>query len=346
MRIRSTTALLALALFAPAVARAEPTSAEIAVARKMFREASALEKQKDYAHAADKLKQALAIKETPGLRYHLAFCEEQQGQLVAALVDYDRADEMIADGTKAPDVQALLAPARDALRKRVPTLTVAVAGGVDGAALSIDGKAMAAAMFGQPTPLNPGKHHVQVTAPGYKPFDKDVTLAEGDRANETAALVAVPAAAAPTAPAPAATPDRAPPADAGKGLSTRTIVIGAEAVVTLAALGVGIGYTVAKGSAQSRADDAQAAINRVSTTNDACANPTTELASPCSDLVTALDDKQSAGNLATVGFIGAGVGAAATVATFLLWKPAKSTTTVSVAPLPGGGFSGSVAGTF
>lgn len=326
------------------------TPAEIAVARRLFHEASKLEKDKKWADAAKKLHGALDIKETPGLRYHLAFCEENMGRLVQALVDYDRAGEMISDGVKAPDVAARLDAARTALKKRVPTLTVTMPTDVDWTELSVDGHVMSQAVAGQPIPLDPGQHQVQVTADGYKPFDATVTLAEGDRKTTAVKLDKAEPAASATTPAPAPPPA----ADAGaKGgaFPLRTAVLIGEGAVTLAGLGVGIGFTVARGNASSRADDAQAAIDK-QTGNpgdpSACANAASDVQTSCDALKSALSDKDKDGKLATVGFIGAGVGAAATIATWLLWKPAKKehALAVTVQPVAGGGMLYGVSGRF
>ncbi len=326
------------------------TPAEIAVARRLFGEATKLEHDKQWADAAKKLKGALDIKETPGLRYHLAFCEENMGQLVQALVDYDRAAEMIADGVKAPDVETRLAAARKALKKRVPTLTVTMPADAAGAKLSVDGHRMAASVAGQPMPLDPGKHKVEVDADGYQPFLATVALAEGDRKTTAAKLEKVDAAPAAAAPTPAAPPA----ADTGTkhgGFPLRTVVLIGEGAVTLAGLGVGIGYTVARGNASSRADDAQAAIDK-KTGNPgdpaACSNASADVQSSCDALRSALSDKDNDGKIATVGFIGAGVGAAATVVTWLLWKPAaeQHALAVTVQPVAGGGMLGGVSGRF
>src|SRR5688572_28856013 len=148
-------AIVAIALTtAPALpARAqaaEPTPAEIAVARKLFTEASELEQAKNWSGAEGKLREAVAIKETPGLRYHLGFCLEQQGKLVEALVEYDRADEMLARGVKAPDVAELVGPARDGVKKRVGNIVLKLPEGVSDkdAKIQIDGTAVKPALIG------------------------------------------------------------------------------------------------------------------------------------------------------------------------------------------------------
>ena len=325
------------------------TPAEIAVARRLFREASKLEKAKHWADAAKKLHGALDIKETPGLRYHLAYCEENMGQLVQALVDYDRAAEMISDGVKAPDVAARLDAARTALKKRVPMLTVTIPADVPGARLSVDGHTMAPAVAGQPIPLEPGQHNLQVTAHSYKPFHANVTLAEGERKTLPVELAKPePAPATPAAPAPRPTADTG---TQGRAFPLRTVVLIGEGAVTFAGLGVGIGFTVARGNASSRADDAQAAIDR-KTGNpgdpSACTNASPDVQTSCDNLTSALSDKDNDGKLATVGFIGAGVGAAATIATWLLWKPAarQHALAVTMQPVAGGGLLGGVSGRF
>src|SRR5450432_1242199 len=99
------------------LAHAEPTPAEISTARQAFESAVALEADQKWLEASTKLREALAIKDTPGLRFHLAHCEEQQGLLVEAALDYDRANELLQHGAKAPDVQKLLATASAELKR-------------------------------------------------------------------------------------------------------------------------------------------------------------------------------------------------------------------------------------
>src|SRR5262245_45898151 len=88
----------ALTVLCPVTALAEPTATELAVARRLFAEAVDLEHDERWELAASKLRDALAIKDTPGLRFHLAHCEEKRGHLVEAMLNYDRASELIAAG--------------------------------------------------------------------------------------------------------------------------------------------------------------------------------------------------------------------------------------------------------
>ncbi len=70
----------------------------------------------------------------------------------------------------------------------------------------------------------------------------------------------------------------------------------------------------------------------------------------CEQLSNLTDQRDRSKTLSTLGFIGAGVGAAATVATFVLWQPKEKSVARSlrVAPTPvaGGGAFLSVSGAF
>jgi tetratricopeptide (TPR) repeat protein len=124
MRLLLSRSLLVLSLAlvpvlrAPSAAAAtEPTPSELSVARRLFDEGRAAEDAGHWREAADKFRKATAIKDTPGMRFHLAKCEEQQGAFVEALVEFDRARELIDSGMKAADVEKLLADARERVRR-------------------------------------------------------------------------------------------------------------------------------------------------------------------------------------------------------------------------------------
>jgi tetratricopeptide (TPR) repeat protein len=337
-------AIAACSLTLTAISHAEPSATEIAVARKLYRDAVALEEAGKWAEAETKLREAIAIKETPGLRFHLAVCQEKQGKLVEALVDYDRADEMVQRGTRAPDVEALLGPAREAVRARIPTLSVEAPADANQLRLTIDGKNFAEAMIGKPIPLNPGKHAIRLTAAGARPWETEVTLAESEERAVQAKLepdsVAPPAGSASTDAAVAI-------GDAGtEGSSARTLVLIGEAAFTVAALAAGIGFTLYKADRQEQVDKAQSFIDA---DTRSCKNPApppgSEAESACRAIGGLIDQRDEAATLATIGFVAAGVGAAATIATFVLWKPerAGAGARLAVAPIPGGaaiGFRG------
>src|SRR5689334_19451928 len=173
-------------LLATSPLAADPISAEIVLARSLFAEARTAEEAKDWALAASKLRDAIAIKETGGLRFHLAYCEEQQGLLVEALVDYERSDDLTVGTSE--EFRTQLPAKRESLRRRIPTITLLVPPRPSNPTLSIDGHVMPAAVMGKPIPLNPGRHTVAVTAPEHTTFTTQVSLSETDAVVANAVL--------------------------------------------------------------------------------------------------------------------------------------------------------------
>src|SRR5262245_61403322 len=104
--IRHGVVLLLALLLVTGIARAQGAEA----ARQLAQEAIALEGQERWKDAAAKLTEAIVLKETPALRYHLAYCLEQTGDLVGALENYEKAADLVARGAKAKDVDQLLGP--------------------------------------------------------------------------------------------------------------------------------------------------------------------------------------------------------------------------------------------
>lgn len=308
----------AVAEQAPPTAEQPAADADIEQARQLFREATALEADGQWAAAVERLKRAVSIKETPGLRYHLAFAEEQLGQLLAARDNYRRADELIRSGISAPDVEAHLEPALQRIEQRLPRLTVVLPRDVPDAGVVVDGRPIANKT--EPIALDPGTHELHVRAPDRTPFTRRITLAEGSRQQVAVSLPKIPA------------PTSVESAEAsGSGSNVRTFVLAGEAVLTLAALTVGVGYTIERSNARDRIDRARAAIDRRDPSRGACA-PDTTLVAECAELHAAIDDYNDAGRLSTAGFIAAGVGAVATAATWFLWDTESTNVSLDVGP--------------
>jgi tetratricopeptide (TPR) repeat protein len=311
----------------------EPATADVTSAKRLFNEATALESRGQWSEAADKLREAIGIKETPGLRYHLAYAEEHMGQLVEALSDYERAATLLEAGAQAPDVAKLVGPARDRLRERTPTLLLRLPPNVAQAKLTVDDRPMAMTSSQQVIPLNPGAHRLLLAAPGHEPLTLDVRMNEGERHTLDAELTprrsAAPDTAAPSvaAAAPSAAPSESPAAEPEtaerpaqeSGETLRTVVLASEAGIAVAALGVGIGYMLRKNTDEDRVANAQRDIGQSST---ACNTPTP--APACRELAEAIDDSNRSRRVSNVAFVTAGVAAAAAVVTFIVWPAQRS----------------------
>ncbi|HEX2875555.1 MAG TPA: hypothetical protein VHP33_30090 [Polyangiaceae bacterium] len=336
---------LAPALQAPPLVAAEPTPSELSVARRLFDEGRTAEDAARWSEAADKFRRATAIKDTPGLRFHLARCQEEQGAFVEALVEYDRARELIDSGVRAADVEKLLAEARERVRAKLAQLTLRLPSDVQNVSVELDGKALSASVLGVPMPINPGKHQVSAVAVGRARFATELTLGMGEVRQLPIELPV--ASSAPAAPA---TPAARPAARSARVVDdttvpTRTIVLIGEASLFAAALGTGIVFSVARSSASDRYDRANATVlSQLDEGDDegsACAQPL----EGCVALNEARDDRVQAGRIAAGGFIAAGISAAAFGVTYFLWPRADSPIEVGATARPGG-LSMAVSGRF
>lgn len=324
------------ALQAPRLIAAEPTPSELSVARRLFEEGRAAEDAARWSEAAAKFRRATAIKDTPGLRFHLARCEEEQGAFVEALVEYDRARELIDSGVRAADVEKLLPEARERVRAKFAQLTLRLPSDVQNVSVELDGKALSASVLGVPMPINPGKHQVSAAAVGRDRFATELTLGTGE-----VRQLSIELPVSPTAPtATATTPATPPPARSARvddtTVPTRTIVLIGEASLFAAALGTGIVFSIARSSASERYDRANATVlSQLSEGDDegsACAQPL----EGCVELNDARDDRIQAGRIAAGGFIAAGISAAAFGVTYLLWPRAEAPIEVGATARPGG----------
>jgi len=325
------TLLICGATFVSRWAYADPSPVEISAARLAFETAVSLENAQQWAEATRKLREALAVKDTPGLRFHLAHCEAGQGLLVEAALDYDRASELIAKGAKAPDVQKLLAPASAALKPRVPHVTVELPSDVLAPVAKIDGKVFSPSELALGVSLNPGHHELWVSASGRSTFRRSFELKEGEQPEFQAELPAVPAPVrTPVAPPSVQAPPMsgssyaAPIGPDVKPSSTKLYLMLGESAVAVAGLVVGIASVAEQTAANHRVSTAQARIDQASQGDVAACNgsPSAAVSGACSDLTSAIDDHDRAALLSTVGFIAAGVGSVALVTTWVAFPDA------------------------
>jgi tetratricopeptide (TPR) repeat protein len=236
--LRATALLLAALSVAPRVAfagpltpAAEPTAAELATARLLFAEALAAQDQGRCVDAIPIYERIAKIAVSPVLYLRIGTCNESLGRVVEALNALELAAQEADkkhDAEVAKEARAHLAK----LRPKVARLAVQVPEGADGVEISIDGRAVSAALAGTTMLVDPGRRHVVVRAANYeKAFEADVSAAAEQPATVTAdlgkkkvaappALAAIaiapkPAAEAVKALQPEAVPDRFPGAVAG-----------------------------------------------------------------------------------------------------------------------------------
>jgi len=174
-------ALLGL-LTAPSPAQAQdatpaPSAEALKHAREQFGQALALQTAGDWTGALTLLKEVAAVKSTPQVRFNMALCEERLGKLVAALGDYELA-AADARAEKADQVAEEVERRLEALRQRIPKITVNRGSGAEAAIVSLDGVSLGDQVIGTPMPTDPGPHTVEARSPGFKPFRQSLRLAE------------------------------------------------------------------------------------------------------------------------------------------------------------------------
>ncbi|MGE0327342.1 MAG: hypothetical protein AB7K71_18555 [Polyangiaceae bacterium] len=345
MRLATTLALAltALPVAAQSGAATDPAPADdaaLAEARQRFREATELEREGRWSEATAKLRAALDVRETPGLRFHLAYCEEHQGHYVEALTNYRRAKAMIEAGAAAEDVAELVGPALERVESQVVRLKIELKTQAESPALRVDGRAFE---LGGVLELNPGPHQLEVTAPGYQSLTRSVYLRPGTvrlplrlerRPEETASVP----------PQPESEPPKPAVADLNversEGISGKTWALVIESVVLGGAIAAGIGFSLRADRAQENADLTRSDLQRVGAD---CQRASGAILTECSALRDFEQSSEDAQLFSTLSFVGAGVTAGALVVTALLWpssKPQRSARTiVPVGPRASWGFT-------
>ena len=298
--------LLTIFLIVGGLTRSQPANAQnIERAKELFQEASSLREAGMYAEAVSRLRQAITIKDTPGLEYHAGFCESKLGHYRLAIQYYERAAALLRDGASAPDVVTLLPPAQQAALEHVARLRIAVIRDTPSTRLRLDDEAE------QPVPdgdllVDPGKHRLVIAAPGFKPEERQITVAQAEHLKIDVRLSPLVKEVAPASATPSST------------FPWKTVSIGLGLGVTAAGVSLGIVSAVRRHDAQGRISLYSGIANAC---NDSPSNCTVELTK-------ARSDKDSAIRWETVGFVSAGVGAVASLAFWSLWPSSRA---VSVA---------------
>lgn len=302
--------------FVPATARAdEPSAQDIAQARQLGQQAKAAFDAGNYAEseklwaAAQKLYPV-----APTLTLGLARTQAKLGKYVAAQESYNK---IIREWGDKPAPSPAFKDAAEAAKTEVGTVSPHLASvvinvtGAEGPTVTIDGDSVPSVALGLKRPVDPGQHVVKANAEGYLPAETTFTVAEGASAEANITLEKDPAAA--VAPPANATQSSAPPAavDTKGGNMNRTLAIAAWGVG-----GAGLVFGAVTGVI---------ALGKHGDLEEKCPGGTC-----ASSVQSDVDSFHTMGTLSTVGFVVAGVGAAAGA---VLWFTApKKTTTGAATP--------------
>lgn len=186
---------LSVALGCAPVARAQDRS-PTEEARALFQEGIALADRGDWATAVTRFRDALALRDTPTIRYNLARCLQRLARYVEALEQLDA----LENGERATAlVRRQAAQIRADVEPRIGRIVVQVRGAGADHYVTLDDRPLDPTRLADPIPVDPGTRHVALHA-GDRVLERiEVVVPEGGAAHVVlSAAIASAVAAEPT----------------------------------------------------------------------------------------------------------------------------------------------------
>jgi hypothetical protein len=222
----------------------------MAAAEALFQDGRALLESGRVAEACPKLAESQRLDPATGTLIALAACHEKEGKLASAWAEFTEAAARATEELQSE--RRDLAVARvEQLRPRLSSLLVRVPEAVartPGLSILRSGRVLGRGEWNAPLPVDGGSYAIDVTAPGYLPWRREIAVA----AENDQSIVDVPELRAEPKPAPKKPVTRAPvrsPAPTPRGLSKLEwlgIGTAGAGVVTLGVGGYFLGKMVSK----------------------------------------------------------------------------------------------------
>jgi hypothetical protein len=156
----------------------DPNEGSAAAAESLFQEARKLMDAKRYGEACPKLAASHKLAPAVGTLLNLADCYERGGQLASAWVRFHEAIAL-AQRLGRPEREKTAKERADKLEPRLIKLTIS--GRESGLEVKLDGNVLDPTVLGTPVPVDSGKHTIDATAKGKKPFGTTVDVSERAR---------------------------------------------------------------------------------------------------------------------------------------------------------------------
>lgn len=163
------------------------TAQEKGAARTAAKEGVEAYESGDFERAVDRLRRAEQLVHAPTHLLFLARSYEKLGRLVEAKEAYQALiHERLPEGASQPFVDAQEAARREveALEPRIATVAIEIEGAAaSDVTITLDGAEFASAALGMNTPINPGTHIVEASAPGTSTERREFSVEEGKAAS-------------------------------------------------------------------------------------------------------------------------------------------------------------------
>ncbi len=265
-----------------------------ASAEELFREGNALVAAGRFAEACPKLAESQRLDPAVGTQFNLADCYEHLDKTATAFALFNEVAHIARSAGKF-ERERLAKERADKLEPKLARLTLHVAAPAPGLELRIDDALVARDRWEHPTPIDPGAHHVVVSAPSRTAWKSDFTATAAKTVE-----IKIPELVDPTPkPRPVIVTTKAPAS------TQKTVAIGVA--------GVGVAGILAGSVAGA------ISIAARSSAEDACPEATYHFRCPTQRGVDDWSSATTAGDVSTVGFI---VGGAALAAAAVLWLTA------------------------
>jgi tetratricopeptide (TPR) repeat protein len=244
---------LAVCLFSSALARAQGSATDRALAEVLFRDARDLMEAGKTTEACAKFQESYRLDAALGTLLNLAVCHEKAGQLASAWARYG---EAVAVARQKNDAERL-AFAEDGSRRldgRFATLRIALThvASIPDLRISFDGRALGRASVDSPIPIDPGPHQVTIEAEGHEPWTQSFNVAT-DASTVPLEVPPLRRKAAPPTTAPSPTPSPSTEdAESGNAQRIWGLGLGAAGIV---GLGVAAGFGVHAINAKNERDE-------------------------------------------------------------------------------------------
>jgi hypothetical protein len=303
-----------LALLTTQAAWADPTAADREQARGLMTEARSARDSGDLKGALKKFQAANDLMHVPTTAFEVAQTQASLGQLLEAR-DTITQLRKLPTGDNEPEAFKRARSKADeldaGLEVRIPSITVSVTGGPEGASpsITIDGNAVPASAAALPRKVDPG-HHVVAAKSGSSEGSKEVDVAEGEQKQIEIALTSGSSEGAGGGEGEAQTK----PQPASEGTESSEEVSHSPTALTWGAIGVGGAGLIVGGIT------GLMTLSKTSTLQNEC--PSKKCSTP--PAVNDLNSANSMATISTIGFAAAGVGAVVALGSILMGHSASA----------------------